>query len=819
MLGTQAEIHRDKKKAAEIETIEYLPQDSDVYREWLFTQPLNRMWDRWAMMFLVGCVVGLCAFCLHEFFHTLGEWKARAQSPLPLSSGRRPQREAAAPSPRVCCVSAQTNTMRTIIQKNVGLAWLFNITWSCFLIALSAASVLWLSPAAAGSGVPEVMAYLNGCLLPRARCAHPSRRPSSCCSSAPPQPFPAGAQMFEWRTSAIKFLSCALCVGAGLPVGPEGPMIFLGASLGGLISQGTISTKLLKAKWLREGADSVLAATTSLWPFKRFRNRRDQRDFMTAGCACGVAAAFGSPVGGLLFCFEEVASFWNVSLGWQIFFACMTAVFARAFAESLSEGEQLGLFTNTIAYETTRSVQTHIFAMGLAVFVGMVNGLAAALFTSINLKWTTLRAKYVGAVRWKRFLEPIIYMFIFASLSMVLPYAFPCKTSACFTDSLGTIVCSNTTELVDTARLQLVIEASTETFTCREDFRILDVFNGVAVGAAEATDASALEGGVPVQARYNELATLMHVPGSSAIKHLISRGTPHEFGFGSIITFFLVYYFGAVVPAGSCISSGLFVPMLVMGACVGRFMGLVATNMAQAGGFTPDDFNSDMWRWLDPGVWAMVGAGAFMAGVSRLTLSLAVIVMEMTNEVHFILPILVGIMTAKWTADALEHALYHSLLEFKSVPFLPSDPPGGNALECLPVSAIMCPGPVRTVKEVDSLIKVTDLLRTTKFHAYPVVRDTPQGEVLVGIITRDHLTMVLMHAALQQTRNMGSAMSYTQLDGKEEMHGIQKKEEEDGDRELKIMENGRAHTEGSEVGANEVDLRPYTNHSETAARA
>lgn len=59
--------------------------------------------------------------------------------------------------------------MREIIKNNVGLAWLFNVAFSCVLVAGSAASVLWISPAAAGSGVPEVMAYLNGCLLPRVR--------------------------------------------------------------------------------------------------------------------------------------------------------------------------------------------------------------------------------------------------------------------------------------------------------------------------------------------------------------------------------------------------------------------------------------------------------------------------------------------------------------------------------------------------------------------------------------------------------------------------------------------------------------------------
>lgn len=37
-------------------------------------------------------------------------------------------------------------------------------------------------------------------------------------------------------------------------------------------------------------------------------------------CQVGVAAAFNAPIGGLLFAFEEVASFWQHSLGWQVRF-------------------------------------------------------------------------------------------------------------------------------------------------------------------------------------------------------------------------------------------------------------------------------------------------------------------------------------------------------------------------------------------------------------------------------------------------------------------------------------------------------------------
>ena len=40
--------------------------------------------------------------------------------------------------------------------------------------------------------------------------------------------------------------------------------------------------------------------------------------------------------------------------------------------------------------------------------------------------------------------------------------------------------------------------------------------------------------------------------GNQAIVHLMSRNTHLEFGFASICTFFVLYYFGAAIVAGSC---------------------------------------------------------------------------------------------------------------------------------------------------------------------------------------------------------------------------------------------------------------------------
>ncbi|KAG5802132.1 hypothetical protein H9Q74_013387 [Fusarium xylarioides] len=53
----------------------------------------------------------------------------------------------------------------------------------------------------------------------------------------------------------------------------------------------------------------------------------------------------------------------------------------------------------------------------------------------------------------------------------------------------------------------------------------------------------------------------------------------------------------------------------------------------------------------------MVGLAAFLAGVSRMTVSLAVIMFELTGEVNFILPFMVAILTAKW------HLQGHPFLE------------------------------------------------------------------------------------------------------------------------------------------------------------
>ena len=70
--------------------------------------------------------------------------------------------------------------------------------------------------------------------------------------------------------------------------------------------------------------------------------------------------------------------------------------------------------------------------------------------------------------------------------------------------------------------------------------------------------------------------------GGTAIRHLLTRGTHREFGYAALLVMLVHYFLGAAWVAGSAISSGLFVPMLVMGCLVGRLMGLAAVDIAAA---------------------------------------------------------------------------------------------------------------------------------------------------------------------------------------------------------------------------------------------
>ena len=67
----------------------------------------------------------------------------------------------------------------------------------------------------------------------------------------------------------------------------------------------------------------------------------------------------------------------------------------------------------------------------------------------------------------------------------------------------------------------------------------------------------------------------------------------------------------------------------------------------------------------------MLGAASVFSGVTRLTISLTVILYEITDDVALLLPVMFAVLVSRTVAIKLQaESLYHVLLETKSVPVL-----------------------------------------------------------------------------------------------------------------------------------------------------
>jgi chloride channel 3/4/5 len=130
-----------------------------------------------------------------------------------------------------------------------------------------------------------------------------------------------------------------------------------------------------------------------------------------------------------------------------------------------------------------------------------------------------------------------------------------------------------------------------------------------------------------------------------------------------------------IVTFGIKVPAGIYVPSMVVGGLAGRFIGhtvqLVALRYHSFGLFAECTPDGSPGSCVVPGVYALVAAGATMTGVTRLSITLAVILFELTGSLDHVLPFSLGILVAKWVADAIEPlSIYDLLTDMNSYPFL-----------------------------------------------------------------------------------------------------------------------------------------------------
>jgi chloride channel 7 len=219
--------------------------------------------------------------------------------------------------------------------------------WNLMLTLIASLMVIFISNKAAVSGIPEVKATLNGIKIP-------------------------GLLTFGALFSKIIGTICV--VSSGLILGPEGPLVHIGAIIGSSMTRGRKNIKFkmcgkkyhfrVKIPWLMQ-----------------FRNDIDRRDFISIGAASGFAAAFGAPIGAVLFALEEAASWWNNKLMWRALTATTLAtVVLHVLAKLKYNLAVYGLIQLEVSSNDAGPPKLWVSSLIPLAVIGVIGGIMGAFF-------------------------------------------------------------------------------------------------------------------------------------------------------------------------------------------------------------------------------------------------------------------------------------------------------------------------------------------------------------------------------------------------------------------------------------------------------
>lgn len=175
---------------------------------------------------------------------------------------------------------------------------------------------------------------------------------------------------------------------------------------------------------------------------------------------------------------------------------------------------------------------------------------------------------------------------------------------------------------------------------------------------------------------------------------------------GTLVIMLPFYFLLASLSFGIALPSGNFVPGIAIGAALGRLMGLV---------LEAHNLNAG-WH---PGAYALLGAAAVLSGMTRMTLTLAAILVEVADDIRMMPAIMLTLSVANVVAEKVAPGFDEAMMQLQGLPFLGEAPPPG--LSMLTAQNAMA-SPVIVIPEVIKIDFLIGLLDNTAHNGFPVVR-------------------------------------------------------------------------------------------------
>ncbi|KAI7905616.1 chloride channel [Cokeromyces recurvatus] len=441
-----------------------------------------------------------------------------------------------------------------------------------------------------------------------------------------------------------------MAVASNLSIGKEGPSVHMACCVGNVISR----------------------------CFKKFRtSKAEMREMLTASSAAGVAVAFGSPIGGVLFALEEMSTHFPNRTMWKSFFCAMIATIVLQFMNPFRTGK-------LVMFQVSYDRDWHFFEYLFVVFIGLFGGLYGELVIKYNLIVAQFRKTVL-----KNY--PIIEAAILAFLTAVIAYP-------------------NVFLRIDMTEIMGILFRECESSNTTENYYNL--------------------------CNQNETARMV------------------------ILLFIatLLRCFGTIITYGARVPCGIFVPSMAVGATFGRMVGLLVKSWQES---NPDFFLFSSCRpdmpCITPGTYAFLGAAAALCGVMRITVSVVVIMFELTGQITYILPTMIALMVTRAVGDWFSSGgIADRYIRLNGYPILDNDEKVFN----VPVSHVMQEDMTVMTATGMTFRDIETILENTEFQGFPVVEDM-RTMMLIGYMGRSELRYLIEKARINNKAQSKTICRFT----------------------------------------------------------
>mmetsp|Transcript_15716 Transcript_15716/g.26207 ORF Transcript_15716/g.26207 Transcript_15716/m.26207 type:complete len:716 (+) Transcript_15716:90-2237(+) len=477
------------------------------------------------------------------------------------------------------------------IQQQYGVVTMFEVNWAISVVLVVVGVLITrTTPIASGSGIPQLIAYLyNGKKLDK--------------------------QLLSPQMVLVKMIGVVLGLTGGLVIGREGPAIAMGAGIAD-------STNRLINK-------SIRVVTGKKVPFDGYV----KSNIVMMGATAGFASAFRAPIGGLLYCVEELATHWDIkshmTVGAQTFFVAMVGAFVtQTIITEMSGGAGLE-FSSIVIFsqeDADNNTGTGFEYVDIAMFV--VLAVICGIISGIKTKMSNF-----------------------------------CRGFPYRNDSRRTLLHVVMSAVIVSSVTAIVLSLGPLMYTrCRAD------------EVAQDDDHRRLSGGggerkfvryTCPEGQHSQLASLSLTGEEAVIRHLLSRDG-EEFELATLLIFFVMYYPLTLIVKVLPIPMGSFVPNLLLGSLTGRIVGLIAQFIF------PDSIISP------PGVYALVGAGATLSAWTRTMTAIVVTLLEVSGDMGLSKPLILAVIISRGIAMRIAHHSFTHELFYVLVD--PHNATGGSIL-------------------------------------------------------------------------------------------------------------------------------------------